>query len=59
MRGITLFSQAKHLTVNIMRQQINYQRNLLKYEIWQQLSLLPHKKVCRILDRHWLECMSC
>ena len=32
MRGTTLYSQAKHLTVNIMRQQINYQGNLLKYE---------------------------
>ena len=32
MRGTALYSQAKHLTVNIMRQQINYQGNLLKYE---------------------------
>ena len=32
MRGTALYSQAKHLTVNIMRQQNNYQSNLLKYK---------------------------
>ena len=46
MRGTALYSQAKHLTVNIMRQQINYQRNLLKYETGNNWYLYYLAKKC-------------
>ena len=46
MRGTALYSQAKHLTVNIMRQQIKYQRNLLKYETGNNWYLYYLAKKC-------------
>ena len=47
MRGTALYSQAKRLTVNIMHQQINYQRNLLKYRA---------RNNGRSTDNVWTDC---